>query len=200
MTAVDKSVAEANRGLSATPSYLWTRNTSTTLEPIVEIKVLFNSSIETPKGFDKLNRNILKGFEDKEAYLCYRRDKNETPIKDIFITYENNFSSKNLPFEMIPDPVYSNEKTTIRLVVVRATKTQSVDFNEVKSGNLVINVPREQFEIGSKYFVDIKLLEKTLTQLDEADSSIFNNLNEIENFWTVELVIQFIIISFHIKQ
>ena len=199
MTAVDKSVAEANRGLSATPSYLWTRNTSTTLEPIVEIKVLFNSSIETPKGFEKLNRNILKGFEDKEAYLCYRRDKNETPIKDIFITYENNFSSKNLPFEMIPDPVYSNEKTTIRLVVVRATKTQSVDFNEVKSGNLVINVPREQFEIGSKYFVDIELLEKTLTQLDEADSSIFNNLNEIENFWMVELVIQFIIISLHIK-
>jgi hypothetical protein len=194
VTAVDKSVAEANRGLSATPSYLWTRNTSTTLEPIVEIKILFSSSTETPKGFEKLNRNILKGFEDKEAYLCYRRDKNETPIKDIFITYENNFSAKNLSFEMISDPVYSNEKATIRLVIVRATKTQSIHINssEVKSGgSLVINLPREQFEIGSKYFVDIKLLDKTFTQLDEVDSNIFNNFNEIENFWTFELVIQY---------
>ncbi len=51
----------------------------------MDIKIIHNES-ETPDGFEKINKNILKGSK-QIAYLCFRRSKDFDAISDIRILY-----------------------------------------------------------------------------------------------------------------
>ena len=80
VTGLDKGVAETNRGLAGPPSYLWIRESSTTLDPIVELKIIKDSTSDLSEGFERLNRNLLKGSETDCAYICFRRGRSEDAI------------------------------------------------------------------------------------------------------------------------
>ena len=79
LTQADGGQAELNRGFGDVPAFLWFAISPDKL-PISELLILYDDEVG-PVGFEKLNRNILKGFGS--LYLWYRRKVNE---KDQFIS------------------------------------------------------------------------------------------------------------------
>lgn len=86
----DGGLAELNRGICSTASFLWYSNQDDFL-PIVEIVVIHND--EVPTGFEKLNRNILQG--NGTAYVCFRRSSIEDPIYSIRVSYGDSDKGSN---------------------------------------------------------------------------------------------------------
>jgi hypothetical protein len=133
VTAVDLGVAECNKGLAGSRSYLWTRDSSTTLDPIVELKIIKDSTAESPAGFERLNRNLLKGSE-MEAYICFRRGRDEDPIGSLFVFYNNSCPEA---LEAVLEPVHVAGDESIKLCFKRVPRSGLWSGAELSVGHFL---------------------------------------------------------------
>jgi len=85
ITFPDGSRAELNRGSGGALCFLWSHDSEGRGDPIVDICILYEDE-KVPPDFSKISRNVLKG-SGKEAYICYKRDKDVDPIGSIRVLY-----------------------------------------------------------------------------------------------------------------
>ena len=133
-----------NRGVSSTPSYLWTKAAPAAAthihgqaqlpsDPIVELAIVSSASSDeglprqmSSQGFERLAKNLLRGSlslgpgsAPPEAYLCVRRGRDEDPIAEICVYYT---AACPAGFEAVPQPVLACDAAQIRLCFKRASK------------------------------------------------------------------------------
>jgi hypothetical protein len=87
LTLLDGGQAELNRGSGKSPSFLWYYDGAGRGDPIVELLIEYEESIEHP-GYEKLGRNILKGMA-QGAYIYFKRGVDVDPIGELRLLYDS---------------------------------------------------------------------------------------------------------------
>lgn len=98
----DGGKAELNRGNGTTPSFLWYHDGPGKGDPIVDLIISHSESSQAettpptsptpsvPDGYEKLNKNILKGGPSKHvAYIYFKRGKDKDPISELRLLYND---------------------------------------------------------------------------------------------------------------
>ena len=99
-------VAELNRGLGGSSSFLWYHSNPTRGKPVVELRIIHSEAEEDcPDGFERISRDMLLGSEQC-AYLCVRRGTEEDPINEIRVLYGDE-TQPDKGFTRLSPPIYS---------------------------------------------------------------------------------------------
>jgi hypothetical protein len=167
-----------NRGAGGQPSYLWTRDSSSTLDPIVELRIVTTAEGDPPSGFERLGKNLLRGCEShSEAYLCFRRSRTEEPIGSVFVLYAEQTSEEDPSIQLVPEPILRSEAGVIRLCFKRADKEETKKTAQRSVVKLVQ---------GSVLSVRADLLEERINRMHALDDA--PDSKESDMFWASDLV------------
>jgi hypothetical protein len=183
-TAIDKSIGQLNRGAGGQPSYLWTRESSTTLDPIVELYIASAIDGELPEGFERFNKNLLRGCESqREAYICYRRSRTEDPIGSIFVLYSENVpDSEEKGIEMVSGSIFQEQtsSSSVRLCFRRTSKEEATQKTST------LKVTAAKYSAGSTWALTTAMLDAMLQKMRTLDAAPDGTLSDI--LWSSELV------------
>lgn len=91
ITLLDGGQAELNRSYCKLNSFLWYHDGVGRGDPIIDIKIIHednnnNNNNDNLEGYEKINRNILKG-SNQSAYFYIKRGIEVDPIGDIRLVY-----------------------------------------------------------------------------------------------------------------
>lgn len=182
-TAIDKSIGQLNRGAGGQPSYLWTRESSTTLDPIVELYVSSSIDGDIPAGFERVHKNLLRGCEAQhEAYICYRRGRTEDPIGAIFVLYSDQIpDSEEKGIEMVAEPILRDDTgSVVRLCFRRSSK------DEATQKISTVRITAAKYSAGSTWALTTVMLDAILHKMRTLDAAPDGTLSDI--LWGAELV------------